>query len=189
MGSDYAVVQTAEIEEAELSAKAERTDAESQRLAEVVKKINAGYQQARDLTTEIDRLGTQEGELFATIKRNATHTMLRSSSSANRLAAMSEMQTGTVQTGNDVGGNVRMVNREPTKEELQSDLSQFVRCHGMAKIHGYHPIAYARDVLKNDRLAQAMDAAGNPAMIPDNYRPIFIELLRPRSVIRRMGPV
>lgn len=187
-GKCYAECEQLEVEEARLSAKADRTDQEAQQLAEVRQKINAGYQQGRKLTNEIDQLGVDEADLQQRLnERNAHNAEVKQLGQSSGRHVQPE--AGAIQTGADAGSNVRVINREPTKQELENDLSQFVRAHGCARLTGQHPVAIARDVLGNDRLAQAMTAANNAGMIPDNLRPVVIELLRPRSVIRRMEPM
>ncbi len=52
-------------------------------------------------------------------------------------------------------------------------------------------IRFARDTLGDERVALAMEAGDFETggfVVPPNYVPELIELLRPRSVVRRMGP-
>ncbi len=88
----------------------------------------------------------------------------------------------------DGGGDARVLNKPLSAEEQDANIAAFMRAHGMAAQARMNPAQYAKDVLKNDRLAQEMTEAANPAMIPQNYVPRIIELLRPRAVIRQMGP-
>ncbi len=172
-----------EAEEATLRAKADRTEADHSRLAELREQIGAKYKAARGLTQEIDTLNLQEREIQSRIdERNAHNTeVVTRQQSAGRT-----VQPGYGQV--NLGSDVRVLDRPLSAAEQDADIAAFVRCQGMAKLSGIHPIAYARDSLRNDRLAQAMTAANNAGMIPDTYVPRIIELLRPRSVVRQMGP-
>ncbi len=50
-------------------------------------------------------------------------------------------------------------------ESKTRTIAAFMRAHGMAAQARMNPAQYAKYVLKNDRLAQEMTEAANPAMI------------------------
>lgn len=79
---------------------------------------------------------------------------------------------------------------EPTPEQQDHDISAFFRNQYVAKFNGVSYAAVcngvAGDQYRNDRLYAAATKAANPAVIPENYRPRLIELLRPRTVVRRL---
>jgi HK97 family phage major capsid protein len=82
----------------------------------------------------------------------------------------------------------------PASEAQQDhDLASFFRNSYLAKQHGIGLVGVcqglAGDQYRNDRLSAAVTTTGSPHIIPENYVARLIELLRPRTVIRRMAGV
>ena len=98
------------------------------------------------------------------------------------------------------GANSTRVNvLPPTNDQLDKDLTDFFRCSYLAKANGMSIRAVASGELDdkhdasrqygNERLAATMLQSANPAVIPSNYIPRLIELLRPKTVIRNIPGV
>lgn len=80
-----------------------------------------------------------------------------------------------------------------TSEQADHDISSWLRNNYLARAHG---VSFADvcagaigDDFRNDRLRAVVLKSGNPAVIPPNYLPRLIELLRARSVIRSLPGV
>lgn len=79
-----------------------------------------------------------------------------------------------------------------TAEQDDHDIASFLRCQYIAldqRMNIRDVVAgRAGDQYRNDRLSAAFNATDNSAVIPLNYQPRLIELLRAKSVVRQMGP-
>jgi HK97 family phage major capsid protein len=82
---------------------------------------------------------------------------------------------------------------EPTAEQLDHDISCYMRNSFIARMSGNTLVAVcqgvAGDQYRNDRLAAAVTQSANPAILPTNHSNRLIELLRPRTVCRNMEGV
>lgn len=80
-----------------------------------------------------------------------------------------------------------------TDAQLDHDISCFMRNSFMARMTGNSLAAVcqgaAGDQYRNDRLHAAVTQSANPAILPTNYSTRLIELLRPRTVCRKMEGV
>lgn len=81
----------------------------------------------------------------------------------------------------------------PTDEEQDHDIASFFRNSYIGSRHnvGLASVCAGQvgDQYRNDRLHAAVTTTGSPHIIPPNYIPRLIELLRSRTVIRRMNGV
>ena len=194
----YDAINELEAEESTLEAiEADKlTDQQKERLAEVGKEISGKYKETRSMTADIDKQQSDLHEAQARLDERNKHEAekARMKESAGRQVLT---QSSDVNPSDDVPvqggrGNVNVVTRDATPDELDHDISDFIRC---AAVTGSQPFAmqqYASQALGNTRLAgglqEVMTAGSNGAVLPNNMANRVIELLRPKSVVRSAGP-
>lgn len=80
--------------------------------------------------------------------------------------------------------------KEATKEQQEHDIICCFRNAYIARREGLSLRAVtageAGDMYRNDRLSAAMSKSNNANIIPENYRPVLIEMLRANTVVRKM---
>jgi HK97 family phage major capsid protein len=87
----------------------------------------------------------------------------------------------------------RVAVQPPSDAQMDHDLASFFRIHSLGRMNGMSFMAVARgdlgEAYRNDRLYSAVTTTGSPHIIPENYVPRLIELLRGRSVIRSLSGI
>lgn len=166
--------------EAEASPSAEQS-AELEKLYTSHKTVTRQAAEAGDETRKL------EGEVHALEAQRADRAEL------NRQAAdVQSRQTGVeAPVALMAADRIRVL--PATDAEADHDLASFFRNSYIAKQNSVGLIGVcqglAGDQYRNDRLSAAVTTTGSPQIIPEQYVARLIELLRPRTVIRRMAGV
>ena len=180
----------------QLDAVAEAIDAleavEGELNAEQSAELEAHFASHKTITKQASKLGDNvrkaEGELHDLEAQRADRV------EHNRQAAGGNLprQTGDENPApRSPAADVRVADLTPAQQD--HDLASFFRNSYIAKQHGCGVLAVCNGQagadFRNDRLYGAMTTSGSPHVIPENYQPRLIELLRARSVIRSLPGV
>ena len=185
----FGEVEALEQSHADLAAKlkqAEQPDeAEVAKLADLVKQIDGKYKAIRQAGDLIRSLESQQSQIAEkqSLREDHNRTVANLSQSVGRTVPAS---AGTPKQ------ETRVEVLPPTAEQLNHDVSVMIRCVALSRAEMLPPAVIAKQLFGNDRLSQAMTVAshsGGGFMVPENYVPNIIELLRARVVVRQMGPM
>jgi HK97 family phage major capsid protein len=165
-------------------------ESKEQLTAEETVKLEADIKSATTLSSQIRKAGdsirTAENEIADLEDKR------RQREDHNRVQAslqQSVSRPSQRQVNDDVSARVL----PPTNEQKDKDISDFLRCSYLGRIHGTSARSVAAgsvvDGFSNERLSAALLKSSNPAVIPENYVPRLIELLGPKTVVRRMTGV
>lgn len=169
--------------------------------------IEAVDQPSDEQATELDKLYSDHKSLTKQAQELADKTRVAEAELADlnaqradraELNRQAAVDNGGRQTPHDIvnpgtatTGNVRVL--PAAAEQLDHDLACIFRNNYLARANGIAYAAVCRgdlgDQYRNDRLHAAVTTTGSPHIIPENYVARLIELLRPRTVIRRMAGV
>jgi HK97 family phage major capsid protein len=144
-----------------------------------------------------ERLASVETEYKATEERidkltaeiSGVQTRLNRANSLNAREGAIRVPQATQAQTNQVVSHVRIEAAEPTKEQNERDIADFVKCAAASGGIPQLALSHASDVLGNERLRNAMEAgsfSGGGFVVPPNYMPTLIGLLSAKAVIRRM---
>lgn len=165
--------------------------------------IEAVDQPSDEQATELDKLYSEHKSLTKQAQELADKTRVAEAELADlnaqradraELNRQAAVDNGGRQTPHDIitgvsGGNVRVL--PPSADQLDHDIASIFRNSYLARANGIAYAAVCRgdlgDQYRNDRLYSAVTTTGSPHIIPENYVARLIELLRPRTVIRRMA--
>ena len=189
----FGEVESIEQKAAELSKKISEAespdDGDAKQLAEYEKQIGDKYTEIRQVSDEIRKLEAKQASIAEkkdlADEHNRTSANL-SQSSGRTVPAVDNASTPAPEQSD------RIEVQPPTVEQLNHDVSVMIRCVALSRTEMQPPAVLAKQMFGNDRLAQAMTVAshsGGGFMVPENYVPNIIELLRARVVVRGMGPM
>ena len=158
--------------------------------------VNDADAEKRDLNaTEIDAYNTLKGEVEGLLTR-ITRLKEVEALMQQTLTKVNE-STGTQQAGRGVIGQTMPVDitagtQQPIERKPGEAFGRLVRC--LTAKRGIIELAarYAEDSLNDPEIAHALAAGTADSggyIVPENYAAEVIELLRPASVVRSLGPL
>lgn len=185
--SAFAAIDAMETAISALEANETPTEAQIAELATKLAAYKADRTSARKMGDEVAALQSEVAEL----ERDRADRAAHNATAANLEA--SKGRTTTPEAANAVEGTGKVNVLAPTADQMDHDISSFVRNTYIAKYtsNSFASVCAgaAGDQYKNDRLHAAVNRTNNAALLPENYVPRLIELLRPKTVVRNLPGV
>jgi HK97 family phage major capsid protein len=162
-----------------LEAKAEPTAEDAEALKAKHVSLKAAAKQSTELADKINAAGEEISTLESQKHQREDH---------NRQSANLVLPQNRI-IGADSGDRITV--KEASKDQLDHDISSFFRNSYIAKKNNMSIAAVCSGEagvdFRNDSLYSVMTKTSDPSVLPSNYVPRLIELLRPATVVRRMA--